>query len=71
MRIGPRPSGPRWTGEDDALLLAMIESKTSRLVIARRLKRSQYAIQTRIKILRRKAEDLGASSVLIESEPRL
>jgi len=27
MKIGPRLSGPRWTGEDDALLLAPIEAK--------------------------------------------
>jgi len=64
MRIGPHPSGPRWTAEDDALLLALIDSKTERILIARRLKRSQYAIQTRIRILRQKrAEDLAGKSV--------
>jgi hypothetical protein len=33
MKLGPRPAGERWTAEDDALLLALIESPC---VLARR-----------------------------------
>jgi hypothetical protein len=57
MRIGPRPAGERWIAEDDALLLALLESKTKRDAIARKLKRSLPAIQKRINILRKKARN--------------
>ena len=51
MRIGPPLAGERWTAEDDALLLALLDAKTERILIGRRLKRSLPAIQTRINIL--------------------
>jgi hypothetical protein len=56
MRLGPHPAGERWTAEDDALLLSLIDSKTARDLIARKLKRSRLAIEKRIYILRKKRE---------------
>lgn len=56
MRMGPPETGERWTAEDDALLLALLHSKTERILIGRRLKRSPSAIQTRINILRKRRE---------------
>jgi hypothetical protein len=56
MRIGPPLAGERWTAEDDAVLLALLNSKTERILIARRLKRSFPAIQTRMNILRKRRE---------------
>jgi hypothetical protein len=54
MRIGPHPAGERWTAKDDALLLALLDSKTTRDTIVRKLKRSRPAIQKRISILRKR-----------------
>jgi hypothetical protein len=51
-----RLAGERWTAEDDAVLLTLLDSKTERILIARRLKRSFPAIQTRINILRKRRE---------------
>jgi hypothetical protein len=56
MRIGPHPAGQRWTAEDDALLLALLDSNTTRDLIVRKPKRSRLAIQKRINILRKKRE---------------
>jgi hypothetical protein len=47
MRQGPRPRGQPWTPEDDAQLLALLESKLDRMLIARKLKRTVKAINTR------------------------
>jgi hypothetical protein len=41
---------------DDALLLALLDSGTTRDLIVRKLKRSRPAIQKRINILRKKRE---------------
>jgi hypothetical protein len=51
MRIGPRPKGEPWTPEEDAQLLALLESKMDRILIARKLKRSVTAINSRKKRL--------------------
>jgi hypothetical protein len=56
MRIGPHPAGERWTAEDDALLLALLDSGTTRDLIVRKLKRSRLAIEKRIYFLRKKQE---------------
>jgi hypothetical protein len=56
MRRGPRPTGERWTAEDEALLQAMLDAKVDLYLIARKLKRSRLAIQSRIAILRKKRE---------------
>ena len=56
MRIGPHPASERWTAEDDALLMALLDSGTTRDLIVRKLKRSRLAIQKRINILRKKRE---------------
>jgi hypothetical protein len=56
MRIGPHPAWERWTAEDDALLMALLDSGTTRDLIVRKLKRSRLAIQKRINILRKKRE---------------
>jgi biotin operon repressor len=54
MRIGPHPAGRRWTAEDDALLQTMLDAKTARDLIARKLKRSRSAVEKRISVLRKK-----------------
>jgi predicted transcriptional regulator len=56
MRRGPRPTGERWTAEDEVLLRALLDAKTDRDLIARKLKRSRPAIQRRINILMKKRE---------------
>ena len=56
MKIGPRPKGDPWTEEDERLLLALIASKTTKAMIARKLKRSIAAINKRMSILKKKAE---------------
>jgi hypothetical protein len=52
MKTGPRPKGRPWTPEEDAQLLALLESKIDRPSIARKLKRTVMAISTRLRILR-------------------
>jgi hypothetical protein len=47
MRRGPRPRGQAWTPEEDAELLALIESKVERALIARKFKRTVKAINMR------------------------
>jgi len=52
MKTGPRPKGRPWTPQEDAQLLAFLESKMDRPSIARKLKRTVVAIATRLKVLR-------------------
>lgn len=52
---GPRPAGDPWTADDDQKLLTMIEAKTPVAVIARKLKRTVGAVQSRRSKLRRPA----------------
>jgi hypothetical protein len=40
MKHGPRPAGRPWTPAEDAQLLALIDSKMDRPLIARKLKRT-------------------------------
>jgi hypothetical protein len=47
MKLGPRPTGRPWTPADDAQLLALLESKMDRALIARKLQRSVQAITSR------------------------
>jgi hypothetical protein len=49
--IGPRPAGQRWTPAEDAQLLALLDSKMGRALIARKLKRTVSAIAKRRSIL--------------------
>jgi hypothetical protein len=56
MKLGPRPNGRPWTPEEDARLLALLESKMDRPLIARKLKRTVVAITTRLKVLRDKTK---------------
>ena len=56
MKRGPRPVGRPWLPEEDAQLLALLESKMERALIARKLKRTVGAITTRLKVLRDKAK---------------
>jgi hypothetical protein len=46
MKIGPRLKGQPWTPQEDAQLLALLESKMDRPSIARKLKRTVVAIAT-------------------------
>jgi hypothetical protein len=56
MRLGPRPINRPWTPEEDAQLLALLESKMERPLIARKLKRTVAAITIRLMVLRAKAK---------------
>jgi hypothetical protein len=49
----PRPNGRPWPPEEDAQLLALLESKMDRPLIGRKLKRTVVAITTRLKVIRR------------------
>jgi hypothetical protein len=40
MKLGPRPAGRPWTPPDDAQLLALLDLKMDRALIARKLKRT-------------------------------
>jgi hypothetical protein len=51
MKPGPR-SRRTWTPEEDAQLLALLESKMDRPSIARKLKRTVAAITIRLMVLR-------------------
>jgi hypothetical protein len=52
---GPHPARDAWTADDDRTLMAMFAAKTPVAVIARKLKRSVGAIQSRRSKLRRPA----------------
>ena len=54
MNLGPRPASQPWTDADDAQLLALLESKMDRIVIARRLKRTVLAIGQRNSVLKKR-----------------
>jgi hypothetical protein len=56
MKLGPRPKGRPWTPAEDAQLLALLDSKMDRALIARKLKRTVSAISTRKNTLKAKAE---------------
>ena len=53
---GPRSNGRPWTPAEDAQLLALLNAKMDRLSIARKLKRTEGAVSTRLCILRAKNE---------------
>ena len=54
VETGPHPTGRQWTEADDAQLLALLESKMDRIVIARRLKRTVLAIGQRKSVLKKR-----------------
>jgi hypothetical protein len=56
MKLGPRPKGRLWTPEEDAQLLALLNSKMDRPSIARKLKRTVSAIITRKSNLKAKVK---------------
>jgi hypothetical protein len=56
MKTGPRPKGRLWTPEEDAQLLALLNSKIDRPSIARKLKRTVSAIHARLNTLRAKTK---------------
>jgi hypothetical protein len=53
MKRGPRPIGRPWTPEEDAQLLALLESKMDRNLIAQKFKRTVNAITRRLMVIRR------------------
>jgi hypothetical protein len=60
MKLGPRPVSPQWTPAEDAQLLALLDSKMDRDLIARKLKRTMSAISKRRAILnKRRHAELG------------
>jgi hypothetical protein len=50
MKTGPRPKGRPWTPEEDAQLLALLNSKMDRPSIARKLKRTVMAVSIRLRM---------------------
>jgi hypothetical protein len=56
MKLGPRPINRPWTPEEDAQLLALLESKMERPLIARKLKRTVAATTIRLMVLRGKTK---------------
>ena len=69
MRRGPRPINRLWTPEEDAQLLALLESKMDRPSIARKLTRTVVAINIRLRVLKAKAE--WTERRLIDPTPEL
>ena len=55
---GPRPASEAWTPDDDRKLLAMSEAKMHITLMARKLKRTVGAVQSRRAKLRRLAQCL-------------
>ena len=53
MRRGPRPIGRPWTPAEDTQLLALLELKMERDLIARKLKRTVNAVSRRLMVIRR------------------
>ena len=53
MKRGPRPIGRPWTPEEDAQLLALLELKMDRNLIAQKFKRTVNAITRRLMVIRR------------------
>ncbi len=69
MRLDPRPATRPWTPADDAQLLALLDSKMDRALIARKLKRTVSAISKRRAILnKRRLAELGAEGEAEMSE---
>ena len=54
MKLGPRPAGRPWTPADDAQLLALLDLKMDRALIAQKLKRTVAAIGTRRGVLNKR-----------------
>ena len=69
MKLGPRPINRPWTPEEDAQLLALLESKMERHLIARKLKRTVAAINIHLRVLRAKAK--WTERCLIDPTPEL
>jgi hypothetical protein len=51
MKLGPSPKGRPWTHAEDAQLLALLNSKMERPLIARKLKRTVIAITARLMVI--------------------
>ena len=47
MKLGPRPTGRPWTPAEDEQLLALLDSRMDKHLIAHRLKRTVQAVLTR------------------------
>jgi hypothetical protein len=56
MKLGPRPKGRPWTQAEDTQLLSLLASKTEKLTIARKLKRTVTAVNVRARLLKAKAK---------------
>jgi len=56
MRLGPRPHGQPWTPADDAQLLELLDAKVDRASIARKLNRTEAAVDTRNSLLKKRRE---------------
>ena len=56
MKLGPRPNGRPWAPEEDARLLALLELKMDRPLIAKKLKWTVNAVSRRLTVLRAKGK---------------
>ena len=63
MKLGPRPTGQPWTPGNDAQLLVLLEKNVDRALIARKLKRTVTAINTRKCMLKRKDKVTGETEI--------
>ena len=60
MKLGPRPTGPPWTPAEDEQLLALLDSRMDKKLVARRLNRTVQAVLTRKYVLnKRRLVELG------------
>jgi hypothetical protein len=57
---GPRPAGKAWTPEDDRQLIAMVQAGVDKQLIARKLKRTVAAVQSRRGKLRKLARPVAS-----------
>ena len=69
MKLGPHPNGRPWTPEEEAQLLALLESKMDRPSIARKLRRTVVAINIRLRVQKAKAK--WTERRLIDPTPEL
>jgi len=51
MKLGPRPTGRPWKPAEEGQLLALLDSRMDKDLIARRLKRAVQAVRTRKYVL--------------------
>jgi hypothetical protein len=64
MKKGPRPSGRPWTSADDEELLALLDLKRDRNLIAWKLRRTVEALGARNSLLKKRGLKLRLKDVI-------